>query len=47
MPLLKGIVDAVVISCKNDCKKMKLPNGKVVDILSDLLDSLEEWITGF
>lgn len=41
---MKGLVDAVVISCKNDCKKMKLPNGKVVDILSNVLDSMEDWV---
>lgn len=28
----------------NSCKKMNLPNGKVVDILSTVLDKMENWI---
>ena len=28
----------------NTCKKMKLPNGKVVDILSSVFEEMEKWL---
>ena len=28
----------------NTCKKMKLPNGKVVDILSTVFEEMEKWL---
>ena len=28
----------------NSCKKMKLPNGKVVDILSSVFEEISNWI---
>ena len=28
----------------NTCKKMKLPNGKVVDILSSVFEEMGKWL---
>ena len=28
----------------NDCKKLKLPNGKVVDILSSVFEEMDKWL---
>lgn len=40
----KGSVNAVAIEIVNKCIKMKLPNGKTVDILSDVLLEISKWL---
>ena len=39
----RGVV-AVAIKLNNGCVKMQLPNGKVVDILTAVLDEISEWL---
>ena len=39
----RGVV-AVAIKLHNGCIKMQLPNGKVVDILTAVLDEISEWL---
>ena len=44
MILLKGSVNVVAIEISNSCKKLKLPNGKVVDILSSVFEEMQKWV---
>lgn len=41
---MKECVNAAVIKIANRCVKMKLPNGKVVDILAEVFLEISEWI---
>lgn len=34
----------MAISLNNGCVKLNLPNGKVVDILTDILDEMSKWL---
>ena len=34
----------MAISLNNGCVKLNLPNGKVVDILTDVLDEMSKWL---
>lgn len=40
----KGSAFAVVVKITNSCKKLKLPNDKVVDILSGVSEAIQKWI---
>lgn len=42
--LLKESVGVVEMKLTNSCKKMKLPNGKVVDILSTIFEEIGNWL---
>lgn len=44
MHLQKRSADAVAIKLNNGCVKLNLPNGKVVDILTDVLDEISNCI---
>lgn len=43
MDLQRGSVNAVVIKIEERCTKMKLPNGKVVDILPEVFEEISKW----
>lgn len=42
--MLRGSVSVVAIEMTAICKKMMLPNGKVVDILSEVFDEIRKWL---
>jgi len=44
VPSKKGSAIAAVIEINNKCVKMKLPNGMVVDILSEVFQEISKWI---
>lgn len=44
MTLLKGCVDAVEITQLNKCAKYILPDGRFIDVLTDVLDEMYQWL---
>ena len=44
IPLLKESVGVVEMELTNSSKKMRLPNGKVVDILSPVFEEICDWL---
>lgn len=44
MTLSKGCVDAVEIVQKNNCVKFMLPDGRMLDVLTDVFDEMYKWL---
>lgn len=42
--MLKGRVNAVEIVRQNKCKKFLLPDGRLLDVLTDVLDEIFQWL---